>query len=274
MKSTLLLLAGFFLVFPAIPCGAATTLPPYDNFSSHCQYNSSLFCIDHTKWLGWESNDNEGLAREAVRQIQSGGGAVQLATYAYGLVTAQTGVPSSSGQRLAIIRNPASVTTMQTTISVNSYMFYGSGQNPPELKAQVGGMFFNAGTRTSGSSKDDVAAEIGLKPNEGPNNVVNVYGDVYECLDDNCNTTNQLHQTDSLGSYSPGQSVTVSIQWDKTNHRFIFMNLTDAKNVKTEIYNYKVSDTKAPGTPVNNSKRLEVTVTVPPSAAARARWRP
>jgi hypothetical protein len=248
MKYVIMMLSVFCVLFLVAPSHGATTFKLYDDFSGSA--------IDHTKWSGWESDNNEGLAREAVRQINTNVGALQMSIHSYGLITSEKDAPTNSGERLAMM-DGSKVTAMKGVISVEDYSWNANVEDMVRIEAVIGGMFFNMGTPTSGSSKDDVEAQIGLY---FESNAFEVYGIVRECLDATCSNWSQIGKTNSLGAYSVAQKVTVSVQWDKTNRRFIFQNLT---NKKSQNVSYSAKVISSPGTPAAGNKRLSVNVTVP-----------
>jgi len=108
-----------------------------------------------------------------------------------------------------------------------------------------------------GSSRNDVFADVFLVHSaDDAADVVNARYVIFQCLDDFCGNSTQLGFGDLGGAVATGQPVTLSIQWDRLNHQFVFQR--DANPPVSAAYS--VSDTAAPGTP---SKVLELGYGVP-----------
>ncbi len=251
MKSILVLLTGFLLVVYVVPCGAQATLQLYDNFHKAA--------IDSSKWVGEEANSGSGLAREAARSIQAPG-RLLLADHAYGLPTDDPSAATVSSQILQTVY-ASGITAIRTTITVTRAVVKDSAYEagPALVRAGIGGFYFNAGTPTQGSYAGDVAARVSLdKSSSNASGGFDVFGVVFECVDQDCDTTLPIGARVSLGSVALGQPATVSVQWDQLNQQFIFRHGAATRSVQ---YAGIVTDTSFPE---NNFKTLRVDAVVPP----------
>ena len=157
-------------------------------------------------------------------------------------------------------KNPGTVTAIRARVQARTNpLSRGCSLNPDNAGAQAGlmGIFFNAAQPTTGAI-DGVLAVVGVerKSNSAdPANVLQVRASVHKCLDADCLNGVVLGSV-SLGTVTVGQWVTLLVQWDQVNHRFIFQRDSQAK----QFVPYTVSDTTPPGLPL---KRIGVNNFVP-----------
>ncbi len=212
MKSVLSHCAFFFLVVLAsVPVSAVEPLALYDNF------NAPL--IDPDRWFGSEFSF---LGAEAVREIF--GNRLHMRYRGYG----DTG--SNSDTMFDLFRlnfaDADAVTAMKATVRVTNVESTGCAANgsPTQARASLNGFFFNTRTPTPGSAENDVLAAIRvrrLSDSTDPAGVLQVVAVVIHCGDANCFTGPFLGFI-NLGTVAVGDKVTLRIQWDPDNNRFIF----------------------------------------------------
>jgi uncharacterized repeat protein (TIGR01451 family) len=200
----------------------------YDDFSHPL--------IDPAKWVGGEVF---GTGRETIRMIS--GGQLHMSYRSYGSTTSDVG--NQNGFLNIFFINPATITTIRAAARVNGLQAIGCstpGSFATGVRAEIHGRFFNTGTPTPDSSLGDVFAHIYLlKLSNG--NPLQVLADVGECSDAFCNQGNILGFL-NLGNLSLATTVTLLMQWDRPNHRFIFQR----DNQPLAFIPYAVSDTAPP----------------------------
>ncbi len=232
-----------------IPAHAALeSLVLYDNF------DKSL--INPDKWFGSEGP----FGGEATRLLQ--GGRLRMTYRAYGNTTTNVG-QTLNGNRLHFV-NPAAVTAIKATVIVKGVALTGCSLNPAptDVRARLIGFFFNTGTPTPGSSTNDVIARIIIfrrSNSTDPPGVLKVQAFVGTCDNPACSSATNFSSLD-FGTVATDVSTTVSVQWDRDNHQFIFTR--DATAIAAP---YTVSDSAPPGTP---NKLLDSGVFVPNCTAA------
>ena len=232
---------------------AAEPLVLYDNFKANL--------INPSKWFGVEKFDapffRENLRR--VEQHSTLGNQLRLMSRAYAGMGSDSG-DEKGGNRLVFTR-PDGIKAMKATFWVNGYTSKGCAGNsvPANARARLSGFFFNTGTPTQWSSQHDVMAQIFIQrksDSKDAPDTLRVVGTIVECQDDNCYTFTPL-DTRQLGTIKVGSKVTLYIEWDKANKRFIFQ-----RDTKPQVFStYTVSDSSAPGTVFN--KRIDVQLNVP-----------
>lgn len=246
MKTAIIKLASgvFFITALISSVWAGEPLALYDNF------NSSL--INPNNWFGAISGSTPNAMRESARLILLN--RLQLMSRVYSRTDTDDG-ESSSGESLRFV-NPDSFTAIKTTIQVLGYQVQGCGDNDStsRVRARFAGLFFNTTDNpTPGSALNDVFATIGLYRWAGTTdspNTLQVSAGILHCRDAVCGLADDLGSAD-LGTAWVGQRVTLRLEWDQNNHRFIVQR----DNQPEIIMPYYLPDTTPPGA---KSKRLEV----------------
>ena len=168
----------------------------------------------------------------------------------YGATSADSG-QASAGNRLRFTNGHA-VTAMKASIWVDSSTATGCAANtsPTTAKARLSGLFFNTATPIPGSCVNDVAVAVYIERSSEVAGL-KVKAKLYHCGDANCEASEELASED-LGAAQVKTKVTLLLQWDQANHRFIVQ-----RDAKPPVYlPYSVSDTASPG--CFNNKRLDV----------------
>jgi hypothetical protein len=240
MKNGLHALCAFLLLILSILPVHAESLVLYDNFNSGE--------INPDKWVGYESNNNA--AREVVRQIRNG--RLNLSTCSYGSTGSNIG--GQAGGPYLRFNNPGLVKAIQAIVQVNKCEIAKCAGNDTvgKAKARLRGCFFNTNAAVPGSTIHDVCADITITRTTDsmePSDVLHIVGNVWECLDANCNTSDVLGSKD-LGVISLGQKANLLIKWDKENHRFIFR-----RDQKSKVVPYTASDEIPPSA---DRKQLDI----------------
>ena len=202
---------------------AQSPLTLYDNFNARL--------INPDRWVGAEFPGPVG--EEAVREIL--GGSLHLAYRGYG--TTQGNFSNFMLQ----FRNPANIRAIQATVKVRKYAVKDCPENPSptSVDARLLGFFFG-----------DVFTTLLIRGySTDPIGVLRVQGFVEQCNAAGC----QNLGFQELGTATVGQDVTLRIQWDSDNHRFIFQR----DNLPQVFSPYAVAD-DAPGGP----KWLDISMTM------------
>jgi hypothetical protein len=155
-----------------------------------------------------------------------------------------------------VFPNGEHVTAIQVTIEVKKLEATGcatSGSSATSAGLRIAGRFFNSATPIPGDATNDMYAAIWIyrsSASSDPSNVLRTYVYLYHCADSGCWTGTILASGD-LGTVIKGELVTLRIQWDPDNDRFIFQ-----RDAEPEVFlSYTVSDTAPAGQPL---QRLEV----------------
>ena len=233
--------------------GAQETLVLYDNFEGKT--------LDPEKWFGGQGTDSGMVTLEMSRLIKNetllGSKALSLSNRSYantdsddGHSTASTRIHFSDGSNIKTIVATVLVKKIQVPeCSTNDYV--------TEVRARIGGGFFNAGTRTPGSYTDDVWAQITVGralDSEDPADTLQVYGRVYRCNDANCNSPTYISTKQELGTAKLNKKVKLRVTWDPDNNQFIFQKGKGEEFVVT----YGANDDSEPGGLNGGMKRLEI----------------
>jgi hypothetical protein len=223
--------------------------------------------ISKNKWLGGEGASSLGL--ESTRAIQNG--QLLLRSRSKGGTGSDTGV--SSNFVFLSVPDPEAVTEMKATITLTSVndLACSSNSMPTLSFGALIGSFFNTGTPSNGDQTNDVVAAIGISQDStrqtaGKNPHVGFL--VIQCTDSSCTSFNQI-AAQGLGSIALGSSATVFMEWDQTNHQFIFQR--DSNAAVNSSYGV-LPDTSSPGLPfknveVNNNVASCMTGTPKPTTA-------
>jgi hypothetical protein len=200
--------------------------------------------IDAGKWV----REEEGAGTEPTVQLQDN--RLRLVNRIYGKT--DSGHGKDEGNLFLAFSNSAAVTAIKATVQVNDVRAYGCPSNPLPTEADtfLGGSFFNTATPTPGSDVHDVWAAIGLVRNSDmrlPPDIliaVSLVGHCTTATNEMCKDSTWLHSR-GLGLVKRGEKVTLRVQWDHDNHRFIFQRDADL-----EVFApYTLSDTAPPGRP-------------------------
>lgn len=208
---------------------AAEAYTNWDNFDGATQINEK-------RWLGTERH----------RLIEAG--VLRMIQRDLGSQTNNTDVFSNSWS--TSVANPAAVTQMQGSVTVNAFELShcAANANAGILQARLNGQFFNAGPAVPapGDRINDVGAVIRLRRDSNSAdaaNVLRVQGTVYQCTTSDCNYGAVSLGDVDLGTALVGETVVLKMEWDKPNKRFNFYRGSDPVQRVT----YAVSDTLAPG---------------------------
>ena len=194
--------------------GQALDLVLYDDFHSTF--------IDETKWSGGGGQSAGVDVLEFVRQIQKG--TLHMVNRTYGDTS------SNSGSSVAYTRldfaDGEKVTAIKATVQVNSAEVVGCSNNSSatHATARLGGSFFNTSAPTVGSYSNDVFAAIYIElasDSTDKAGILEVIGRVIKCNNSTCSLYTELDKI-VLGTTKVKKKTDLSIQWDKSNHQFIF----------------------------------------------------
>lgn len=230
----------------------------------HDNFNRPL--IDPNKWFGAEGNGpiarlTPGAPGEAERVVQ--GGRLRMSYRAYGLTTSDID-PTNSALRL-MFADPAAITGIKATMLIRRHELTSCLTNvttTTRTQARLIGVFFNGGTSTLGDFTNDVFALVRFfrrVDSTDPPGVFQVQGFVFRCDDFDCRVSTNLPIT-TLGTISTGTAGTVSVQWDRGNHRFLF---TFGGIQSAVLYPWPDTTPSA-----NGDRRLDVSNGVPNCTAA------
>jgi hypothetical protein len=243
------------LAATALASASALALEPlkiYDKFSSP-PINGDL-------WLYGEHSS------------QVKGGMLVLSQRLYGHRTSSTGTIFETFR--TPMAEPSDVTEMKATITVNDLEVNACAANSSVAasRARVQGGFFNSGTPTPGDSTNDVLGQgvvIRSSDSTDPAGTYRVEGRIVLCTNASCTTGPTLKQID-LGTVTTGVPVTLEVQWDQPNHRFLFTR--DAGTAMPATYTQ--SDVNPPGVPFKDvDVRIDVAncaTTQPPTGFVQA----
>lgn len=190
--------------------------------------------IDSGKWSQSEfvrSTDGTGTMRQTVRY--------------WGITDGDSGSDSYSNTNS--VTDPTRITQLRASVKVASIEATACPANAAASVARVRliGSFFNTGNPRTGSFYGDVIAQIYLyrasDSGDGAG-VLRVTGSAVVCTDTDCNTNSSLGSVD-LGTATVGSWVSLQVEHDKANKRFVFGRDSGAV---TKPLAYSVSDSVAP----------------------------
>lgn len=209
---------------------SADALVLYDDFKTEQ--------IDPSKWVGVPTVISANVL-EAVRHLtgEEEDRRLDLSARAYSGITNNSG--TSGGVFGLSFINPSAISTVQFTLQVNKLTQVGCSSNQGQggTIAVFRGAFFNV-NQSAIDVSGDVTAFIGI--GEGvQGNVLNVQTQVAE------ENKGIVLSSQLLGTVAEGSKNTLFLQWDKTNHQFIFQ-LNGGTKVSEP---YFVSDTTPPFSP-------------------------
>jgi hypothetical protein len=233
-----------FVVLASVPASALEPLALYDDFSGTR--------LDPAKWRGSEWGE---WGSDAVRSIQTN----SLDLLYVGDCDTTANHVSCESLLQVNFTNPAAVTAIQATITPTQVVTTGCASNPlPTFAAaRLYGAFFNTGAPIPSSHVNDVVARIQVgrsSTSTDPASILRVNARVYHCLDQDCLNATDLYLQD-MGPMTIGQRTTLGMQWDQTDHAFVF-----ARDNQPFIFFYGLSDVTPAGRP---DKRLDAAIDVP-----------
>jgi hypothetical protein len=188
----------------------------YDNFDQGL--------INPDKWRG-DQFQTGGYYQELVRKITPEEHHLRILNRSFGQ-TFSNGGNTLNLFRLAFTR-PDTITAIRSRVQVRNAESTGCPDNPdnPTLAtAQIFGFFFNTNATVPGNGTNDVIA--GVSPQRrsdstDPSDVLEIFYFVAHCADPNCVVSPYLG-SGVLGTVKTGEWVSLLVQWDKDQDRFIF----------------------------------------------------
>ncbi len=179
--------------------------------------------IDKAIWNGSRQPDADTL--DVAREVQGGELRLMGRTYADTLLPGEV---NSDRVRL-FLNNPGPVTQMAALFRVNAVEISGctDGATGSDILGRLAGYFFTTGGPpapfdATGNIFVDIRVQR-LSNSIDPPGVMEIGAQVFLCGDAGCNTgTTLLIDTTTLGTITPGQSVTIAVAWEPENDRFFF----------------------------------------------------
>lgn len=205
----------------------------YDDFESGSR-------IDAEKWFG----DGGNRPVLEVRRAQAGG-RLRLLNGSYAATDTNAG--SQTGQVFVGFTDPSAVRSVQATLEVETFETRPCAANSHAggVSTQLFGSFFNSGIRTPNSHVDDVAISVDVvraTDSTDPRGTLRINAGVLVCTTPNCSQADVIAAA-SLGTVLRGQPVTLKVEWDPQNDRFIVQ-----RDQRPEIsLSYTVADSAPPG---------------------------
>ena len=232
--------------------GAQEPLVLYDNFQAKT--------LDPDKWFGGGSTDSGMVILEIGRQMKNesllASKVLNLSSRAYANTGSDDG--SSSSNTNIFFADGSDIKTIVVTVLVKKIQVPECTTNPyaTDVRARIGGTFFNTGTPTPGSFLNDVYAQItvGQVLNEDTGSTLRVYARVYRCTNAECSTTAGIGERQDLGTAKVGKKVKLRLTWDPDNNQFIFQKGKGEESFVT----YGFSDANPPGASNGGMKRLQI----------------
>jgi hypothetical protein len=243
-----LLVCLLALVPAQMEATASSTWVLYDNFDSGI--------IDPTKWTCME--EGSGFGRETQRTIVAG--KLNLLERSYGYTNSNTGVAWE--QQKAYTIGPRNIKAMKATVKPLKYEVVGCDNNaePAWVAARLGGFFFNTGSAVPTDAINDVQALIGVhrrSTDDEYDDNTTVEAVVRQCTNKTCDAYNIIYNK-TFGHLKNGQQTTLSLEWNKAEHKFIFKFNNKTYNY---IYNTKIYPDTFPS--FYSGKRLDSSTQVP-----------
>lgn len=231
-----------------VPGHAAGGWTLYDDFSSGI--------INPDKWFGTEGGKT---GRETKRIIVSE--KLNLSERCYGGTDSNDG--GSYSEQTLRITNPSNIRGFRAVVKPVKFEAVGCDNNTTYTAwvfARLIGRFFNTDPQSPDSSANDVYAYLVIERDSlsaDPEDTARISAKVRRCIDDNCTHYNTLFWKD-LGSIEAGQSATLSLEWDKANHKFVFK-----RDKSTVVYAYDTKQYPDTFPPMFVSRALSVVSGVP-----------
>jgi hypothetical protein len=204
--------------------------------------------IDPAKWYGWEYQPGRML-RETSRSVS--GGALRLT--AKGYTDPLTPMDELEGLNYLLLVNDTQVKGFKATLRLKKVRFANCDEmNPCNADIRIKATFFNAGTPTPGSYKDDINAMIYLRTYSNRPGTVDIRGIVDRCLDDYCAGSEPLFDQ-ILDTISILKPITLGVEWDKANQRLAILY-----GIRKGVYSYRgiLSDQNVGNTAKDLNARL------------------
>ncbi len=177
----------------------------YDNFSQGP--------LDPARWIDFEQT----------RQIRDDG--FRLMQRVWPFTGADVGVlPINYTERFV---NPGAISAIKAKITVKAIEVSSCPNNSAvgDSRARIQGFFFNVGDPIRGTNMNDMHVQVRVirrsDSTDAPG-VLRVEGIAQQCRDLSCQGTAPVGPTIDLGAVRTGKAVTVEMQWDKPNKRFLF----------------------------------------------------
>jgi len=188
----------------ALPVWAAK-VPLFDDFS------------------GTEINAGKWRESEALRHVNTAGRLV-LGRWTYGDTASDTGIVVDNFVMTTTDSAPArGMAATFTAVDIDPVGQCAANPRPSSSMADMGVVFFNTqpGGGVPGDQTGDVIGNVILRTGAGPN-LLFVIGNAVHCLNSTCSALENIGFAD-LGTVGTGQAVSLEVDWDRTNHRFLFI---------------------------------------------------
>jgi hypothetical protein len=231
MKAILSSCVVLLVVLAGMPAQALEPLVLYDDFNAKR--------IDPERWSGMEGfaaprNPNA----EALRVLQGGVLWVKLTTYG----NMSTNSDAQHGRFGLLLANPVQVTAMAAKVTVLSAEAEDCIANPAmsRARAQLLGVFFNDGSSTGPNDRTgDILAGMNKDLDRGGRSIVAF---ISRCLDASCTSSPTLVSHAFETTWSPLQTDTLQLQWDREGHQFLFVVNPGTTEEETAALSYPASD--------------------------------
>lgn len=238
MTRPLTLAATVAAVLAALTAGpAARAAEPYTVYE-----NFSTVDIEASRWL----------QLERTRLVRNG--ALNMVQRDLGNQLSDTG---RNGTTFATpFVGGSAIRQMRADIAVGELTATGCAQNPApsEASARLAGTFFNAAGTSPGNRTSDVEAQVRVvRLSSDPPGQLRIEGLVLQCTSADCASFTVLGQP-GLGLAATGDRLTLQVDWDADNNRFLFYRLPQSQVVVP----YALPDTAAP----SQARRVMETRTV------------
>jgi len=242
-----MLLAGIATAQTSTP-SSQTAGVLYDDFNR--------VLIDPQKWVpGSACFTGNSQEMECVRMIQAG--QLLLAHRNFGQRDSDAG--SQFGGAFINFVNPGAITSITADIVVKDIEELPCAANPQSGGAvHIDATFFNAG---SGNASDDVGAQFGLsRIASDPKGQIFVWAQIFQGFN--------FFGFVPIGDVTVGETVTVTLSWDKANHQFIASASQGVGHTKQITLPYTFSDT----TPATNPAKDFAAINFPSNCTHNATW--
>jgi hypothetical protein len=218
----------------------------YDDFETGARMNPE-------KWFG------AGGERPVldVRRAQADG-QLRLLNRSYSATSTNAG--AQTGQIFVGFTDPSAVRAIQATLEIETFENRACAANPQvgRVSTQIFGSFFNSGIPTPNSHVNDVAVSVDVSQatdSRDPRGTLQVNASVLICTVPNCSQANVIAGA-ALGPVPRGTPVTLKVEWDPRNNRFIVQ-----RDQLPEVFlSYTVPDSSPPGLA---NKIIALNTTVP-----------
>ena len=230
------------------PAHAASGWALYDDFSSGI--------IDPGKWYG---NETGNTGRETQRIILSK--KLNLSERCY--AGTDSDIDGIYSEQKLHFNNPSNIRGIKASVKAVKFETQGCEANTTYttwVYARLFGRFFNTNPQGADSSRNEVYAYIVVEGNSyftDSEDTARIISRVRQCKDDNCTYFNTIF-SQYLGTLKEGHSATLSVEWDKVNHKFIFTN-----GSKKVVFAYDPEEYPDTLPSNSNSKMLSVTCGAP-----------